>query len=83
MLSEQLLIPGQVAIRVGMFSTRYLSSTKQKYFVIGGLRLTFDLPTAPKIKNRDFEPDSAVLIWGVVKLSATSDHLPYLCLPDS
>ena len=46
MLSEQLL-------RFEYLS-RDLSSRnkKQKYFGIDGLRLNFDLPTAPKIKNR-------------------------------
>ena len=48
MLSEQLLIPGQAAIQyVGVF----LSTLAQEQR-IDGLRLTFDLSTAPKLKNR-------------------------------
>ena len=50
MLSEQLLIPGQVAIR--LVCSRVPQLKKKKYFVIDGLRLTFDLPTAPKSSCR-------------------------------
>ena len=49
MLNEQLLIPGQFAIK--LVCSRIPQLKKQKCFVIDGLRLTFDLPTAPKIKK--------------------------------
>ena len=63
MLSEQLLIPGQLAMR--LVCSRVPQLKKRKCFVTDGLRLTFDLLPASKLKNRNYEamPLASVEEW--------------------